>query len=159
MYVNQTWEELTNSTLSTLITTFSTTMTATTTTATTTTMTTRVSPTKKPPSFIPIEITNSTISMTTLTLIDQAQLNNDLSTIKMISLNRTRTRLSGLPTEKKSTGTRFQSIQSRLNSTEPMKINYVDRSTLDLCQGFYDAITMYKGILFIFKGQVSFCFS
>ena len=37
-----------------------------------------------------------------------------------------------------------------------MKINYIDRSKFDLCDGFYDAITMYKGILFIFKGQVRF---
>jgi len=48
----------------------------------------------------------------------------------------------------------FQSYHTTRTTTEQIKINYIDRSKLDLCDGFYDAITMYKGILFIFKGQV-----
>jgi hypothetical protein len=41
-------------------------------------------------------------------------------------------------------------------SAQESRITPLDQSKLDLCDGFYDAITMYKGVLFIFKGQVRF---
>ena len=99
-------------------------------------------------------------SLTTIVLMNEAQLQNELTTLK-IPMNRPPNRSMNNPTLRKSTDHWYQSYYqttTTTTSTESMKINYTDRSKLDLCEGFYDAITMYKGILFIFKGQVCHSF-
>jgi len=96
--------------------------------------------------------TTTTTSTAVMMMMNEAQLQNENRPSK-IPLNRTRNRLTTNPTGKKSTDQWIQSFYQTRTTTEPMKINYTDRSKLDLCEGFYDAITMYKGVLFIFKGQ------
>ena len=93
------------------------------------------------PTVTTIETTTITNPITTLALINQAQM-HDESTTKN-------------PSRFKTT---HQWLKTSYTTTQKIKINYTDRSKLDLCDGFYDAVTMYKGILFIFKGQVSFRF-
>lgn len=98
--------------------------------------------------------TSETSPITTLALIDQAQIHNELPT-RRTPIVRTRNRTTNSqPTVKPSTNHWLESYYQTRTSTERMSINYTDRAKLDLCEGFYDAITMYKGILFIFKGQV-----
>jgi len=97
--------------------------------------------------------------MTTLALINEAQI-HDETTKKITTIN------SSYRPQNSSTHHWLKSHHSTTTTTEQIKINYIDRLKLDLCDGFYDAITMYKGILFIFKGQVcsfffliwNFCF-
>lgn len=87
-----------------------------------------------------VTTTTSTSSQRTLAIIDEEPiLNKPFSTTR---------KMSHSPSRMKNSST-HQKIP-----TESIQINYTDRSKLDLCDGFYDAVTMYKGILFIFKGQV-----
>jgi hypothetical protein len=93
-----------------------------------------------------IETTTTTLMTTMTTTI----LTSPITTLALIKEEQ-------IPDE--TTTTRNSSTQRWLQSyytttAPPIQVNYTDRSKLDLCDGFYDAITMYKGILFIFKGQV-----
>ena len=89
----------------------------------------------------------TTTTTTTLPLINEAQIHNErISTT-------TTTKMINYSYRTKNSSTQHW-LQSYHTSTERVEIDYLDRSKLDLCDGFYDAITMYKGILFIFKGQV-----
>lgn len=105
-----------------------------------------------PPSTTTVAAATTTTTMVMMPR-NEAQLQNDSPPLKM-PLNRTRNRLASSPTGKKPTEHWVQSFYQTRTTTEPTQVNYTDRSKLDLCDGFYDAITMYKGILFIFKGQV-----
>ena len=67
---------------------------------------------------------------------------------------RSKTRYTSRSPSLKSTSHWLHSYHETRSSTAKTNVSYADRSKLDLCEGFYDAITMYKGILFIFKGQV-----
>ena len=68
---------------------------------------------------------------------------------------RSKSRYTSRSPSLKSTSHWLHSYHETHSSTAKTNVSYADRSKLDLCDGFYDAITMYKGILFIFKGQVS----
>lgn len=112
------------------------------------------------------ETTTSITPITTLALIDNEKIQDVTTTKTIITMATTTTTLnSSFETNyksitkspiQKSTHYKLQSYVERHASTEQVKINYTDPSKLDLCDGYYDAITMYKGILFIFKGQVNF---
>ncbi|CAF0923697.1 unnamed protein product [Rotaria sordida] len=97
-----------------------------------------------------IETTSSTNPITTLAITNQEKIYSEATTT-IVALNHSYETKDQHIT--KSTNHRFQSHFENHTLTEQIKINYIDRSKLDLCDGFYDAITMYKGILFIFKGQ------
>jgi hypothetical protein len=98
--------------------------------------------------------TTSNSPITILTLTNKAQIQGETTTTY---LNRTKNRYVTNSTPTKLSRHWLQSYHETRTSTEQIKVNYTDRTKLDLCDGYYDAITMYKGILFIFKGQVS-CF-
>jgi hypothetical protein len=100
-----------------------------------------------------VESSPPTRVMATSPLINEVHM-QDASTTVRSAPSRTRSRSTSQSTLRKATDNWLQSYHQTRSSTEPMKVNYADRSKLDLCDGFYDAITMYKGILFIFKGQV-----
>ncbi|CAF3482658.1 unnamed protein product [Rotaria sp. Silwood1] len=125
-----------------------------TTTTTTTTVTTTLLPI-----LTTIETTTSTYPITTLAVTNQEKIHYETittTTTTIVTVNNsyeTKHRHITKSPIAKSTNHRLQSHLERHTSTEQIKINYTDRSKLDLCDGFYDAITMYKGILFIFKGQ------
>lgn len=111
------------------------------------------------------ETTTSITPITTLALIDNEKIQDVTTTKTIITMATTTTLNSSFETNyksitkspiQKSTHYKLQSYVERHASTEQVKINYTDPSKLDLCDGYYDAITMYKGILFIFKGQVNF---
>ncbi len=94
--------------------------------------------------LMPTVTTIATSPITTLALVNKAQIHDKATTTpKMINYSH---RTKNLTT--------YHWLKSYHTTTERVKVNYIDRSKLDLCDGFYDAITMYKGILFIFKGQV-----
>ena len=120
---------LETTTTTTIISTL-TTVTTTTTTASSTTITTTTTSPSPTTSMLPLK---------------QAQIHNERpSTVKMLN-HTSRTRNSS---------TQHWFPLYHPTTTEQIPINYSDGSKLDLCDGFYDAITMYKGTLFIFKGQV-----
>jgi hypothetical protein len=98
------------------------------------------------PTLTTTETTIPTRPITTLALINEAQIHNERTTTTTKMMN------YSYRTKNLSTHHWLQSYHTK--TTEQIKFNYFDRSKLDLCDGFYDAITMYKGILFIFKGQV-----
>lgn len=86
-------------------------------------------------------------------MINQAQIHDETTRTLPTPTRPTTTKIKNYSHRIKNYSTHHW-LQSYQTTTEQMKINYTDRSKLDLCDGFYDAITMYKGILFIFKGQV-----
>jgi hypothetical protein len=85
--------------------------------------------------------------MTTLALINEAQIHDETT-------KKTTTTINSSYRPQNSSTHHWLKSHHPTTTTEQIKINYIDRLKLDLCDGFYDAITMYKGILFIFKGQV-----
>jgi hypothetical protein len=99
------------------------------------------------PTLTTTETTIPTRPITTLALINEAQIHNERTTT-------TTTKMMNYSYRTKNLSTHHWLQSYHTKTTEQLKFNYFDRSKLDLCDGFYDAITMYKGILFIFKGQV-----
>lgn len=126
--------DTTTTTLIPTFTTVTTTTTSTTTVTTTTTTTTIMISTNPTTTFVPMR---------------QAQIHNERITTAKPLNNTYRSRNHSTQ----------HWLKTSHSTTEQILINYTDRSTLDICDGFYDAITMYKGILFIFKGQVNKNFS
>lgn len=100
---------------------------------------------------LPTTLTTTTTITTTTTHppTTLALFNLEQSSTKPISTKKSSQHSSRI--KNSSTNHRFQT-QHKM-TTEQIHLNYTDQSKLDLCDGFYDAITMYKGILFIFKGQ------
>ncbi|CAF2521587.1 unnamed protein product [Rotaria sp. Silwood2] len=128
--------------------------------------TTTITTTTLLPTLTTIETTTSTNPITTIAVTNQEKIHSETTTIitttttttaaAIVTVNNsyeTKDRHITKSPMPKSTNHRLQSHLERQTSTEQIKMNYTDRSKLDLCDGFYDAITMYKGILFIFKGQ------
>lgn len=127
--------------------------TTTTTTPTTTTTTNTRSTSLMTPKRIIVNI-ETNVSLTSILSINEAQIQNEFLTPRP-SFTRIQNRSrSSHSLSKTSTNHRFNINTERETSTKSQTISSIDLSTLDICDGFYDAITMYKGILFIFKGQV-----
>ncbi|CAF1198928.1 unnamed protein product, partial [Adineta ricciae] len=107
-----------------------------------------------------IEMTVTTLPPTTTTTATIPTTTTLKTTISMSPVTTlTSLHVSFIPTTTTTTTTIVQYPTTPVTPSEAeaskqqSQINSIDRSKLDLCDGYYDALTMYKGVLFIFKGQ------
>lgn len=99
----------------------------------------------------------TTATTTTITTMPTTTITSPQTTLALLNREQSSKRKSSQHSSRIKNSSTNHWFQTQHKITiEPIQVNYTDRSKLDLCDGFYDAITMYKGILFIFKGQVRF---
>ncbi|CAF0913210.1 unnamed protein product [Didymodactylos carnosus] len=93
--------------------------------------------------------TSSPTQRTTTNSINRAHTRTDRPSIKSTALTPVVTNRTSIPTTMISKETNIY----RYVNEYPSSIDKEQYITLDICDGYYDAVTMYHGNLFIFKGQ------